>query len=92
MAWGKGYRGKFEHVIGFDRKAPTPQPPGCRFVPDDVASAKSVHEGLRFIHDHHDHHHRIHIASVIHLAAYYDFFGGAKPKKPINLPAQAVMV
>ena len=69
------FAGRFEHVIGFDRKAPAPPPPGCVYVPVDIASDESVLEGLRVIRAHHGHH----VISVIHLAAYYDFFGAPSP-------------
>ena len=70
------FGGQFEDVVGFDRKAPTPPPPGCTAVPVDITSDESVAEGLRVIR----HHHGSHVASVIHLAAYYDFFGEPSPK------------
>ena len=67
--------GRVADVVGFDRKAPGPPPPGCTYVPVDVTSDESMREGLRVIRDHHG----SHIASVIHLAAYYDFFGRPSP-------------
>jgi nucleoside-diphosphate-sugar epimerase/uncharacterized membrane protein len=63
--------GRFTDVVGFDRKAPKPPPPGCVYVPVEITSEESVRDGLRTIHEHHG----AHVASVIHLAAYYDFFG-----------------
>ncbi len=63
--------GRFESVVGFDRVAPNPPPPGCKYIPVDVTSDKSVEEGLRVVREHHGKK----IASVIHLAAYYDFLG-----------------
>lgn len=63
--------GRFTDVVGFDRKAPKPPPPGCVYVPVDITSDESVRESLGFIHAHHG----AHVASVVHLAAYYDFFG-----------------
>jgi nucleoside-diphosphate-sugar epimerase len=63
-------------VVGFDRKAPKPAPKGCVYITADVTSDKSVHEGLRTIREHHG----AHIASVVHLAAYYDFFGKPSSK------------
>jgi nucleoside-diphosphate-sugar epimerase len=63
-------------VIGFDRKAPKPAPPGCVHVSVDMTSDESVRDGLRLIREHHG----LHVASVIHLAAYYDFFGAASTK------------
>ncbi len=68
--------GHFESVVGFDREAPKPLPPGCVYIPVDVTSDESVREGLRVLHEHHG----AHIASVIHLAAYYDFFGAPSSK------------
>jgi nucleoside-diphosphate-sugar epimerase/uncharacterized membrane protein len=70
------FAGRFEHVVGFDRKAPTPPPEGCVAVAVDVTSDEGVRSGLRTVLDHHG----SHIASVIHLAAYYDFFGEPSPK------------
>ena len=70
------FTGKFGHVIGFDRKAPAPPPPGCTAVPIDIGSEESVRKGLGVILEHHG----TDIASVIHLAAYYDFFGKPSPK------------
>jgi len=63
-------------VVGFDRDAPSPPPPGCTAVPVDLTSDESVSEGLRVIAEHHG----TQIASVIHLAAYYDFSGEPSPK------------
>ena len=70
------FAGRFDDVVGFDRKAPTPPPEGCVAVAVDVTSDESVLDGLRIIREHHG----AHIASVIHLAAYYDFFGEPSPK------------
>lgn len=70
------FAGRFHDVVGFDRKAPSPPPPGCTAVSVDITSDESVREGLRVIRDHHG----VHVASVIHLAAYYDFFGEPSPK------------
>lgn len=67
--------GRFGDVVGFDRQAPAPPPPGCVYIPVDVTSDDSVREGLRTLRDHHG----ARIASVIHLAAYYDFFGKPSP-------------
>jgi nucleoside-diphosphate-sugar epimerase len=65
------FAGRFDDVVGFDRKAPNPPPPGCTAVDVDITSDESVREGLFMIREHHG----SHVASVIHLAAYYDFFG-----------------
>ena len=70
------FAGRLDEVVGFDRHAPAPPPPGCTAVPVDVASDNSVREGLRVLHEHHG----THIASVIHLAAYYDFLGEPSPR------------
>ena len=70
------FAGHFEDVVGFDREAPQPAPPGCVYVSVDITSDESVREGLRTIRAHHG----AHVASVIHLAAYYDFFGKPSPK------------
>jgi len=68
--------GRFSDVIGFDRKAPTPPPTDCVYIPVDIASDDSVGEGLRILREHHG----THIAAVVHLAAYYDFLGKPSPK------------
>ena len=67
---------QFDEVVGFDRKAPAPPPPGCVAIPVDVTSDESMREGLAVLRAHHG----TRIASVIHLAAYYDFFGEPSPK------------
>ena len=67
---------QFDEVVGFDRKAPAPPPPGCVAIPVDVTSDESVREGLEVLRAHHGGR----IASVIHLAAYYDFLGRPSPK------------
>ena len=63
--------GRFSEIVGFDLKAPSPPPPGCTAIPVDVSSEASVREGLSTLRAHHGHR----IASVVHLAAYYDFLG-----------------
>jgi nucleoside-diphosphate-sugar epimerase len=70
------FAGRFGGVVGFDRRAPAPPPPGCVKVPVDVTSDESVRQGLTTIRDHHGGH----VASVIHLAAYYDFLGEPSPR------------
>jgi nucleoside-diphosphate-sugar epimerase len=70
------FAGRIGQVVGVDRKSPSPPPPGCVFVPIEITSDESVREGLRFIREHHG----AHVASVIHLAAYYDFFGKPSSK------------
>ncbi|MEO8576889.1 MAG: vitamin K epoxide reductase family protein [Gemmatimonadales bacterium] len=70
------FAGRFEQVVGFDRKAPAPPPPGCTYMPVEITSDDSVRDALRILKEHHG----TRIASVIHLAAYYDFFGAPSPK------------
>jgi nucleoside-diphosphate-sugar epimerase len=67
--------GRFQDIVGFDRKAAQPAPEGCVYVSVDMTSDESVRDGLRTIREHHG----AHVASVIHLAAYYDFFGKPSP-------------
>lgn len=70
------FAGKFDHVVGFDRKAPAPPPPDCVYIPVEITSDDSVLDGLRVVREHHGDH----VASVVHLAAYYDFLGKPSPK------------
>jgi nucleoside-diphosphate-sugar epimerase len=70
------FAGRYSDVVGFDRKAPSPPPPGCTYIPVEITSDESVREGLRVIREHHG----THVISVIHLAAYYDFFGEPSAK------------
>ena len=65
------FAGSFDSIVGFDRDAPTTPSPGCVGIPVDITSGESLQEGLRMVREHHG----AHIASVIHLAAYYDFLG-----------------
>ena len=69
-------RGRFDNIVGFDRKAATLPPPDCVAIPVDVASDESVRDGLRVLREHHG----SKVATVVHLAAYYDFSGEASPK------------
>ena len=70
------FAGRFGDVVGFDRKAPNPPPPGCVYVPVEITSDENVREGMTVIREHHG----SHVAAVIHLAAYYDFFGKPSAK------------
>lgn len=70
------FAGRYADVVGFDRNAESPPPPHCVHIPVEVTSEKSVRDGLRTIREHHG----AHVASVVHLAAYYDFFGKPSPK------------
>lgn len=72
----KKFAGRFSDVVGFDRKAPKPPPPGCTYIAVEITSDESVREGLRIIREHHG----TRVVSVIHLAAYYDFFGEPSDK------------
>ncbi|MEO8504592.1 MAG: NAD(P)-dependent oxidoreductase [Acidobacteriota bacterium] len=70
------FTGHFDQVVGFDRQAADPPPPGCTHLAVEMTSDASVREGLRVLREHHG----ARVASVIHLAAYYDFFGAPSPK------------
>ncbi len=70
------FAGHFESIVGFHRKSPEPPPPDCLYMPVEITSDESVQEGLRMIREHHGDH----IASVIHLSAYYDFVGEPSTK------------
>lgn len=70
------FAGRFDQVVGFDRKAPDPPPPGCVSIAVDITSDESVREGLARIREHHG----SRVASVVHLAAYYDFLGEPSPQ------------
>jgi nucleoside-diphosphate-sugar epimerase len=72
----RSFAGRFSDVVGLDRKAPSPPPPGCTYIPVEITSDESVREGLRVLREHHG----ARVASVIHLAAYYDFFGEPSEK------------
>jgi nucleoside-diphosphate-sugar epimerase len=63
-------------VVGFDREGPPHPPPTAECVGVDVTSEESVMRGLDDVRARHGDH----IASVIHLAAYYDFSGESSPK------------
>lgn len=36
------FAGRYENIVGFDRKAPKPPPPGCVYIPVDITSDDSV--------------------------------------------------
>lgn len=63
-------------VIGFDRHGPPHPPPAAECVCVDLASEESVHQALARVRQRYGER----IASVIHLAAYYDFSGEPSPK------------
>lgn len=72
----KRLRERFDNVVGFDLSAPEPPPPECVRIAVDIASESSVRDGLRMLREHHGKK----VASVVHLAAYYDFSGKPSPK------------
>ncbi len=63
------------NVVGFDRRAPSHPPPSAECLYVDITIEESVRRGLEAIRELHGNH----IASVIHLAAYYDFSGAPSP-------------
>src|SRR5215217_8082928 len=60
---------KSYNVVVFDVKQPPPLPANAEWVEVDLISNRSVEQGLEYVR----HHYGEQIASVIHLAAYYDF-------------------
>jgi nucleoside-diphosphate-sugar epimerase len=62
-------------VVGLDVKRPKEQSPSADFVPCDLTKTASVADALRQVADRYGRE----IASVIHLAAYYDFTGEPSP-------------
>jgi nucleoside-diphosphate-sugar epimerase len=63
-------------VIGFDVKGPPHPPESADCIEMDISSDESVRQGLEQVRQRHGDR----IASVIHLAAYYDFSGEPSPK------------
>ena len=63
-------------VVGFDRAGPPHPPPTAECVTVDLTSDESVATTLRDVRTRHGNR----LASVIHLAAYYDFSGAPSPK------------
>jgi nucleoside-diphosphate-sugar epimerase len=62
-------------VVGFDRRAPSHPPPAAECLYVDLTSEPSLRRGLEAVRDLHG----PVLASVIHLAAYYDFSGAPSP-------------
>jgi nucleoside-diphosphate-sugar epimerase len=60
-------------IIGFDVVAPNIQTENFEFVHTDLTSDNSVYESMQYVGKKYGNR----IASVIHLAAYYNFIGGA---------------
>ena len=71
------FAGRFDQVVGFDRKAPTTRRrrAACTFRSTSPPTT-ACEEGLSAIREHHG----SQVASVVHLAAYYDFLGEPSPK------------
>ena len=63
------------NVVGFDRRAPSHAPPSAECLYVDLTSDEALRRGLQAIRELHGNR----IASVIHLAAYYDFSGAPSP-------------
>jgi nucleoside-diphosphate-sugar epimerase len=62
-------------VVGFDIETPTQLPAGATFIECDMTDDASVTAALAQVADQHGGH----LASVVHLAAYYDFSGEPSP-------------
>jgi nucleoside-diphosphate-sugar epimerase len=58
-------------VVGLDLKRPAKKIPGTDFIECDLTNDESVVQALNQVRERHGDH----LASVIHLAAYYDFSG-----------------
>src|SRR5258708_20406630 len=63
------------NVVGIDRRAPSHPPPSAECLYVDLTSDESLHRGLQAIRTLHGNR----LASVIHLAAHYDFSGASSP-------------
>ncbi len=63
------------NIVGFDIEKGDDLPSDVEFVYVDLTADESVRLGMTHVRDHHGDD----IASVIHLAAYYDFSGEASP-------------
>lgn len=62
-------------VVGFDRRAPSHPPPSAQCLYTDLTSEPSLRRALAAVREVHGNR----IASVVHLAAYYDFSGRPSP-------------
>src|SRR5215470_6486209 len=67
--------GESFNVVGFDRRAPSHPPPSAECLYVELTIDESVQRGLQAIRELHGNR----LASVIHLAAYYDFSGASSP-------------
>ncbi len=63
-------------MIGFDRQGPPHPPPNVDCVSVDLTSDESVQRGLTYVRERYGDT----LASVLHLAAYYDFSGEPRRK------------
>jgi nucleoside-diphosphate-sugar epimerase/uncharacterized membrane protein len=63
------------HVVGFDREGAPHPPQSAEWVPVDMSSDESVQHGLQVVRTRHG----SRLASVIHLAAFFDFSGEPSP-------------
>src|SRR5438270_12310121 len=63
-------------IVGFDKGGPSHPPPIAECVCVDLTSDESLAGGLERLRRAYGDH----VASVIHLAAYYDFSGEPSPK------------
>jgi hypothetical protein len=70
------FTGRFDSVVGFDHNAPRNLLPAVHTCPSNSRWKRAWLSGLRILREHHG----TNIASEIHLAAYYDFFGEPSPK------------
>ena len=67
---------RFYNIVVFDVKKPSQLPSHAAWIEVDMTSEGSIEHGLDQVHKHYGDH----LASVIHLAAYYDFSGEPSPK------------
>lgn len=63
-------------VAGLDRPGMPHPPPSVDNIPLDLTSEDSIANGLRLVRDRYG----LHIAAVVHLAAYFDFSGAPSPQ------------
>jgi nucleoside-diphosphate-sugar epimerase len=69
------FAGKF-NVLGLDRDKPAHAPKAMEHLETDISSDESVHQAMLQVRQRHGNR----LASVIHLAAYYDFKSEPSPK------------
>ncbi len=61
-------------ILGFDLPMAEPPPPDVTLIPCDLTDEQDLHRALRDVREH-----TTQLASVVHLAAYYDFSGEPSP-------------